>query len=242
MWTECIQELAQRSTFDRNTQNCLERIAAQSNVPRKKPKFINFMKNCMRFNNDRAEKLWQIIEDGLEEFAKKSEAKQQTTQPNEPIATNGEATKKQKNTEEAEIEVSSKKSKAKQQTTQPTEPTATNGKSTKKRKNTEESEIEISSKKSKTENGTNEEPTDANETANGDKAFDWQKAILKVFNKKQEDNQLDVELLKSKVIKRLLKNIDDNDAQCSRYEKKFKKQLKKVDSLAVVGNKVQLKG
>lgn len=72
VWTECIEELGQRSYADKTVQGVLQRIAAQPNVPRKKPKFVNFLKSCMHFDGHRAEKVWQIIEEGLEEFKKRT--------------------------------------------------------------------------------------------------------------------------------------------------------------------------
>lgn len=72
IWTECIEELASRADLDGTVRDVLQRIAAQSNVPRKKPKFINFLKSSMRFNVQRAEKVWEIIEEGLEEFKKRA--------------------------------------------------------------------------------------------------------------------------------------------------------------------------
>lgn len=72
IWTECIEELALKPNLDATLRDVLERIAAQSNVPRKKPKFVNFLKSCMRFNEHRAEQVWKIIEEGLEEFKKRA--------------------------------------------------------------------------------------------------------------------------------------------------------------------------
>lgn len=72
LWTECIQDLAVRPQFDGKTKSMLNRIAAQTNVPRKKPKFVNFVKNCMKYSANDAERIWQVIEVGLKEFAEKS--------------------------------------------------------------------------------------------------------------------------------------------------------------------------
>lgn len=71
-WTESLQELTEKPGIDYNTKQLLIRIAAQTNVPRKKPKFINFLKNCLRIDQRRAEGLWSIIEKNLEEFNAKN--------------------------------------------------------------------------------------------------------------------------------------------------------------------------
>lgn len=72
LWTECLEELAQRNDLEKYIRDVLQRVAAQPNVPRKKPKFVNFIKSCMRFDNTRAEKIWSIIEAGLDEFKKRT--------------------------------------------------------------------------------------------------------------------------------------------------------------------------
>lgn len=93
IWTECIEELALRTDLDQNVREVLQRIAAQSNVPRKKPKFVNFLKSSMRFNVHRAEGIWKIIEEGLEEFKKRaappSPRVAATAKPTDESKTNG---------------------------------------------------------------------------------------------------------------------------------------------------------
>lgn len=108
------------------------------------------------------------------------------------------------------------------------EVTSTNGAVGKKRKNPDASNEETASKKAKTNGETN-----------GAVTIDWQKSILQVFNKNQQENRLELDTLKSKVLKKLLKGADN--AQTNAHDKKFKKQLKKVNSLQVVGSIVQLK-
>lgn len=85
IWTECLEELASRTNLDRTLRDILQKIAEQSNVPRKKPKFINFLKSSMRFNVQRAEQVWKVIEEGLEEFKKRA------APPPRPNATNAKS-------------------------------------------------------------------------------------------------------------------------------------------------------
>lgn len=71
-WTEIIQmHLAHRSDLDDYTRSSLERIAQQTNVPRKKAKFVNFLGNCMRMSPNNAQKMWSVVEKALEEFQAK---------------------------------------------------------------------------------------------------------------------------------------------------------------------------
>ncbi|XP_055317786.1 uncharacterized protein C16C10.8 [Sitodiplosis mosellana] len=314
MWTECIQELAERPNFDRNTKNVLQRIATQSNVPRKKLKFVNFLKSSMRYSPVQAEKIWTIIEEGLEEFKKKSapaaapptQAQQQleeAAEPESPATASGSESMSESNengadasnggasdvTVESIIEQalaqsdlgkSTKKALKKLQKradiplnvqspkkkkfikflqeqleldesnsnavweilSQSIQALASeaNGISNesnvgKKRKNGDASDG-VASKKPKTEFSLADSTTDAN----GESTFDWQKHILRIFNKNQSNNILPVDSLKSKVIKKFLKSIGEDDSKSAQYEKKFKKILKKINGLSISQGMVQL--
>lgn len=313
LWTECIQELAERSTFDKHTRNVLERIATQSNVPRKKPKFVNFLKSSMRFSPMQADKIWTIIEEGLEEFKKKSLPS--TTQPTAnaesptPAANENESEQNGKTEENvteatdssnaisngitlesvienslaksdvakntkkalkrlqkmADIPLNVKSPKKKKlvkflqeqlkfdvdtsnavweclsqsiETLSPAAKKVSNGlnsNESKKRKNSNESEVDC--KKAKTEVSLADSTTDAN----GESTFDWQKCILRIFNKNQANNQIPVNSLKSKVIKKFLRTIGENETNSTQYDKKFKKYLKKINTLTLANGMVQLK-
>lgn len=112
-----------------------------------------------------------------------------------------------------------------------------NGISGIKRKHVDSSE-EVASKKSKTEVIMADSTTDAN----GESTFDWQKHILRVFKKYKKNNQLPVDSLKLKVIKRFLKTVGENESNGAKYEKKFKKFLKKINELSIANGMVlQLK-
>lgn len=290
----------------------LNRIAAQTNVPRKKPKFVNFVKNCMKYSAHDAERIWQVIEVGLEEFSKKSapqettdnktnesesketppettsnkntiqqNGKTETTETNNTNGINGDnitvasvikhaikqtstkntkkALKKLQNITDVPLNIDAPKKKkfTKYLQTQleldeenaqtvfsailesikslrtnsngETNGEEVNGAVGKKRKNADASQEESVSKKAKT-----------NVETNGAATIDWQKSILQAFNKSQKENKLSLDTLKSKVLKKILKGGDAS--QTNNHDKKFKKQLKKVNSLQVVGNIVQLKG
>lgn len=93
-WTEVLKELAAKKTFDPATRNALNKIAAQPNVPRKKDKFLNFLKSCMHIGSPNSDRVWKIIEDGLNEFKKRVAAQPPTqqngSQANGKTTTNGE--------------------------------------------------------------------------------------------------------------------------------------------------------
>lgn len=301
LWTEVLEELATRRTFDSQTRSVLERIAAQPNVPRKKPKFINFIKNTMHFNDSKAAGIWKIIEDGLAELNKRTQ---------KPAATNGESREngngaadagpaqngsddKSKNGNDGKPDLSAvfahaisregivketRKLLKKVQKSDKLPPVltgkkvikfllsefgldkdradqiwkllaeslnevaangaaATNGAS-RKRKNSASGEAEAEPKVRKTEDG---EPNGT------EKEFDWQKNISRIFDKMSQNNELNLETLKSKVMKKYAKhgsgNGDGDGAgdDVTKCEKKFNKQLKKVNSLIKEDGVVRLR-
>lgn len=115
LWTDIIKDvLLKKPTLDVQTKQILQRISDQANVPRKKPKFINFIRNSMKLSPNICEKVWKIIEEGLAEFTKKT---QEIKQLNEAAAaTNGNnKAKKRKSTEnDLESETDGKQLKKKQ--------------------------------------------------------------------------------------------------------------------------------
>lgn len=315
LWTECIQELAERPTFDKHTRNVLERIATQSNVPRKKPKFVNFLKSSMRFSPMQADKIWTIIETGLEEFKKKSApAIAQPIANAESMAANGDESKQVAETEEniteatdssndvtngisngitfesvienslAQSDVAKNTKKALKKLQKRSDiplnvqspkkkklvkflqeqlefdaetsnavweclsksieallpapkkvSNVSNCSESKKRKHPNGSEVDC--KKQKTEVSLADSTTDAN----GESTFDWQKYILRIFNKNRANNQIAVNSLKSKVIKKFLRTIGEDESNSTQYDKLFKKNLKKINTLTLANGLVQLK-
>lgn len=104
-----------------------------------------------------------------------------------------------------------------------------------KRKQSAASDItEIESKKAKNEIILADSTTDAN----GESTFDWQKHILRIFNKGNTNKQISLELLKTKVIRKFLKSVGEDESNSAQHEKKFKKILKKIDSLTIANGMV----
>ena len=63
-WLESVQSKLQAGGGDKKLSGYMERLMAYDNVPRKKAKFINFVKNSLNLKADRegiAEKLWDLI-------------------------------------------------------------------------------------------------------------------------------------------------------------------------------------
>lgn len=334
IWTECIEELASRTDLDKSLRDILQRIAGQSNVPRKKPKFINFLKSSMRFNVYRAEQVWKVIEEGLEEFKKRAapppRPNASTTTEKDADApdadsngiesqTNGNAEieqtcgeksvhvngttkvghtfnakqiddifsyalvqpdlnslirKKlkilQKSKSELPLNVSNSKERKKftafvqnrynwdkeisenlwtivsdaasviNEESKVTNDiaAATNGNAEKRKSNEDAEDSDARSKKPKLAKKNAVDGTDGNEAAD----FDWQKYILRIFNKNSTDNAIDLATIRTKVIKRYVKHIGGNDDDAAaQHAKKFKKQLKRVDGLIIENGMIKSK-
>lgn len=150
-WTEIIQNhLLQRADLDTHTRQTLERLAGQTNVPRKKPKFINFVKSSMRISPNSAEKIWTVIETALAEFKVKEDA------------VKAEAAAKRKADEDARVAAKEASAAAAQENGEP--PAKKSKKDKKKKKSSDDTEAadeevvvaEKKSKKSKKEKQINE--------------------------------------------------------------------------------------
>merc|ERR1719414_614715 len=90
-WTNNLRRiLAETTDIDSDVRNILNTIQEHENIPRKKPKFINFVKNIMR-NRARPhsiDKTWELFEQALKPPAALSEP--MDVQNSEPQ--NGEST------------------------------------------------------------------------------------------------------------------------------------------------------
>ena len=95
-----------KKNLSQNVLNILQTISSFENIPRKKAKFLNFMKNSFRYMkaND-LEEAWTLLEEAMKE--NKSEVQQQQQQNGkrklETTEENGTAPKKVKGDEEEEL-------------------------------------------------------------------------------------------------------------------------------------------
>lgn len=257
-WTEIIQNhLTVATDLDAWTRTKLERVAAQTNIPRKKAKFINFISNSMRISPNDALKIWSIIEKALEEFNKKADAEKAIAAANRKAADDEKAAKKAaeeaaKNNGEtngAAKVVKEKKSKKSKKANADSEVTSTtgdaaaaqpaeqNGKSKKsKKRKLEHGEADAAltngdAKKAKSADGEEEA------TTTGAASFEWKKEITEALTKKSAG--LKLEKLRKKVLKRFA--AVTGAAESPKDEKKFQKHLDKLSKyVSVDGETVKL--
>lgn len=55
----------------------LNKLLSMENVPRKKAKFINFVKNCCHLPNNIVEKVWSVLEEVKDKQAKERQKREQ---------------------------------------------------------------------------------------------------------------------------------------------------------------------
>lgn len=249
-WTEIIQNhLVKRTDLDNHTTQTLQRIAAQTNVPRKKPKFINFLKSCMHISPHSAEKIWGVIEKALEEFKAQNEAAKA-----EQAALKSKLAKEAASTEEEPA----KKKKKKQEKCSVTEEESSeqeNVPKKKKKKDKQINDVTSTTDEAALENGSIEngrkkknkkrKAEDSDFAANGDikqkkikqdisngietegdaGTFEWKKTITDVLAEKQ---QMKLDKLKKKVLKKFATSNGSNAEITPKDEKKFTKHLEKL--------------
>lgn len=251
-WTETLQNLLNKPGLDHQTKNIIERIAAQTNVPRKKPKFVNFVKNSMKISMDNANKVWNVVEEALEEFKQASEANRQKKEL-EKKAENGDDTVNETNgnTENGEkVKKKKKKNEPKVETidTEANESIVENGKSRKRAldDSTDDGGAKKKKKKSKSNETNGSEVQDNIETVNGETEhdstiasegkFDWQSSIVAILSKKKAAMAIDK--LKSKVVKKYA--TQTSKEVTAGVEKKFLKKLKSTPNVEITNEFVAL--
>merc|ERR1712241_1165242 len=153
--------LAETSNLDSDVRNIVNTILDHENIPRKKPKFVNFVKNIMRnrANSHSIDKTWELFSQALnppateekvedvkmETVVVKKKKKREDTEETVSYNTNVESKKKSKK---------DKKSKDKQQNTleedNSEKENSENSKSKKKQKKDREEEESVKKIKKKT--------------------------------------------------------------------------------------------
>lgn len=251
-WTEIIQnQLTQRKDLDNHTRNILERISNQTNVPRKRDRFINFVKNSMRISPNSALAIWSIVEKALEEFkVKEGEIKAEAAAKRK---VEEEARAAVKAAEAAVDEPPKKKSKKEKKSKLSTAEAAVESPAdeapakAKKKKDKQINEISSTTdentpavtngqakKKSKKRKVSEINGTHDTEVPGG---FEWKKAITEVLQSKPK---MKLEKLKTKVLKQYAAS-NDATVLTDKDEKKFAKHLQKLSKFVTVdGESVQL--
>uniref|UniRef100_W8BPH3 Cell growth-regulating nucleolar protein n=1 Tax=Ceratitis capitata TaxID=7213 RepID=W8BPH3_CERCA len=265
-WMDIIRAILDSSDYKLSEQarSAFQRLQSVDNVPRKKAKFQNFVKNCMHMPMRLAEEVWNVLE--------KEQEKMKLAKQEENAAANA-----------AKAEINSKQNGVKREATEDNENEEPAKKKSKKNKSEEnEKHVELvnvtddseepKNKKSKKQKAANVESAVLAET-NGDSEsgkkkskkekqeveavemethdttiesnaettddFEWVAILEKIVKKNVEG--ITLEKLKKRVLKKYTAKIGSEDLtekQVKKFEKKFGKNLKKSTTVQVVGELV----
>ncbi|KAM4807634.1 cell growth-regulating nucleolar protein [Rhinophrynus dorsalis] len=169
-WLQRIQEVMKKPSISSNIRNILNQISSYDNIPRKKAKFQNWMKNSLKIHNQMLQdQVWEIFAEATSTGASNSEKQKpaETSVPeNKPdVPEPAEETEKKKSKRERKEERQKKNKKEKKDLSVADQPENEGKKKGKKRK-MEESEAneieagdEVTEKKKKKKRDSEDENT-----------------------------------------------------------------------------------
>jgi cell growth-regulating nucleolar protein len=110
-WVDMVRGITEKkANISKGVKDILTKISAYDNIPRKKAKFLNFMKNSFRYMKvNELEEAWVLLEEAINETKKSPEGNQKPEDPKPEM--NGK--RKLEVTESTEEPVQKKKKKSK---------------------------------------------------------------------------------------------------------------------------------
>merc|ERR1719234_559138 len=228
--------LAETSDLDGDVRNILDTIQEHENIPRKKPKFVNFVKNIMR-NRARPhsiDKTWELFEQALKPTPAPEPMEVQKDESlngeSDKIETNG----KTDETPEKENEGGKKEKKKKKKKDKKLEETA------------EDVNIKPSSRKRKSSDRDENEDDGATKEEEDDESppkkvkFDWDEVITACL-KEKDGNEMKLVKLKKKCLREYFSAHEGTHKSKEEVGAKFDKKLKKR-SYKVLKDRIKLVG
>ena len=225
--------LSETTNLDSDVRTIVNTILDHENIPRKKPKFVNFVKNIMR-NKARPhsiDKTWDLFSQALKppeppsetkmevevtegeqvdsEEAKETKAKEKKKKKKTKDVAASEDTRTEENFEKENVEVKSKKKKKKKE-----EETTETQRSEKSLKRKRDESMEV---------GDEDEVSPAPVKKN---KFDWDETITNVLMMK-EGNEMKLNKLKKKCLQEFLSQNEGTHKTPEEIGAKFDKKLKK---------------
>lgn len=246
-WTNNLRRiLAETTDIDSDVRNILNTIQEHENIPRKKPKFINFVKNIMR-NRARPhsiDKTWELFEQALRPAVKpepevmdtKENIQEAESKEDEEVVTKkSKKEKKKEKMEKAHAEINGQVS---QEENSEKENQKVSKKKKKKNKETEVTEEKMdldadidledkkASKKRKREENGEESINDGGESSPKKSKFDWDEVITECL-KTKEGNEMKLSKLKKKCVNEFFSRNEETHKTAEEIGAKFDKKLKK---------------
>uniref|UniRef100_A0A2K5Q4N8 Cell growth-regulating nucleolar protein n=1 Tax=Cebus imitator TaxID=2715852 RepID=A0A2K5Q4N8_CEBIM len=257
-WIQKINELIKRPNVSPKVRELLEQISAFDNVPRKKAKFQNWMKNSLKVHNESIlEQVWNIFSEAsssvtssslkVREIQTKEERqknrkkeKKELKLENHQENSRNQKPKKRKKGQEADLEAGGE---------EVPEASGSAGKRSKKqeredvgagRRKRRHSEAETDSKKKKMklpEHPEGGEPEDHEAPAKG--KFNW-KGTIKAILKQAPDNEIAIKKLRKKVLAQYYTVTNEHHRSEEELLVIFNKKVSKNPTFKLLKDKVKL--
>jgi len=231
-WIANLRKILQEtSDLDGDVRNILDTIQEHENIPRKKPKFVNFVKNIMR-NRARPhsiDKTWELFEQALKppalpEPMEVEKAENGESDKTESLETNGKDETPEKENEGGKKEKKKKKKKDK-----------------KLSDTTENVDTKTSRKRKSSDAGENEDSTTKDEESPVKKAkFDWDEVITACL-KEKDGNEMKLVKLKKKCLREYFSAHEGTHKSKEEVGAKFDKKVNKR-SYKVLKDRIKLVG
>merc|ERR1719500_2208016 len=231
-WIANLRKILQEtSDLDGDVRNILDTIQEHENIPRKKPKFVNFVKNIMR-NRARPhsiDKTWELFEQALKPAPAPEPMEVQKDEPlngkSDKVEINSKAETPEKENEGGKKEKKKKKKKDKklEETTEDV-----NTKPSRKRK---------SSDRDENEDGASKEDE---ESPPKKVKFDWDEVITACL-KEKDGNEMKLVKLKKKCLREYFSAHEGTHKTKGEIGAKFDKRVKKR-SYKVLKDRIKLVG
>merc|ERR1719193_190389 len=227
-WIANLRKILQEtSDLDGDVRNILDTIQEHENIPRKKPKFVNFVKNIMR-NRARPhsiDKTWELFEQGLKPPPLPEPMEVEKAENGESDKTESRETNGKDETPEKENEGGKKEKKKKKKLSDTTENVDT--KTSRKRKSSDA--------------GENEDSTTKDEESPVKKAkFDWDEVITACL-KEKDGNEMKLVKLKKKCLREYFSAHEGTHKSKEEVGAKFDKKVNKR-SYKVLKDRIKLVG
>ncbi|XP_073676667.1 cell growth-regulating nucleolar protein [Garra rufa] len=252
-WLQRIQQAMGRPDIEPNVWSVLQMVSTHSNVPRKKNKFENWMKNCMRniYTPALLEKVWEICSSTADSNSSQTNHQKSEPKPNQTDLNNGTETKKNKR-EERKNKKDKKKQKISDENSEEQNGENTDEKQKRKKRKRDENgqnEDGKSSKKQKKRkqeeldesvNSEGEEPENQEPESNPKGKFNWKGTIKAVLRDAPEDG-LSVKKLRKKVLAAYYSFTGDSNFRSEEEVLSvFNRKLNKNPKFRILKDKVRL--
>jgi len=240
-WTANLRAiLAETADIDKDVRNIVDTIMNHDNIPRKKPKFVNFVKNILRnrASSHSIDKTWDLFSQALKPpvdpaaappppIEGKQEKDNEVTEQTAEIDHDKKSKKKKKKERQAEVEAAEPIEHSQQEV-------STESKKEKKKKKkkdrdpeNESSEKENTIEKEKSKKRKLEDVMDVDVVVSPKKTkFDWDDVICSVLRQK-EGNEMKLNKLKKKCVNEFLSVHEGTHKSVEEIGEKFDKKLKK---------------